>query len=246
MSTPFIVASGMLLPFIGTMAGILLVICFHKYLTNSRLCLMNAMAAGVMGAAAVWSLLLPAISLSDGVFRFFPAVSGFLLGCFSIHLLEKKFSSETDQSGRMLYLAVTLHNFPEGMAVGAGLAGLLCTGSVSLSAALLLSIGIAIQNIPEGGIVYAPLVSGGMHRKRAFWLSVLSGIAELAGAVITLAFSSLMVPLLPYVLSFAAGAMIYVVAEDMIPSSRNGSTAFSSLVFCLGFSLMMLLDVAFG
>lgn len=246
MSTPFIVASGMLLPFIGTMAGILLVICFQKYLTKERLCLMNALAAGVMAAAAVWSLLLPAISLSYGTFRFFPAVSGFLLGCFTIHFLEKKFSPEFSHTGAMLYLAVTLHNFPEGMAVGAGLAGLLCTGGVSLSAALLLSIGIAIQNIPEGGIVYAPLVSGGMSRQKAFLLSTLSGIAELAGSVITLSFSSLMVPLLPYVLSFAAGAMIYVVAEDMIPSSRSGSTSFSSLVFCLGFALMMLLDVAFG
>ena len=246
MSTSFIVASGILLPFIGTMTGIILVISFQRYLTKKCLCLTNALAAGVMAAAAIWSLLLPSISLSEGNFRFLPAVSGFLLGCFFIHYLENKFSSASENSGRMLYLAVTLHNFPEGMAVGAGLAGLLCTGSVSLSAALLLSLGIAIQNIPEGGIVYAPLVSGGMSKQKAFGLSVLSGIAEITGAVITLTFSGLMVVLLPYVLSFAAGAMVYVVAEDMIPSSRNGSSSFSSLVFCLGFTLMMLLDVAFG
>lgn len=246
MSAPFITVSAMMLPFIGTMAGIVLVVCFQKYLSEKRLCLMNALAAGVMAAAAIWSLLLPAIALSQGTFRFFPAVSGFLLGCIAIYFLEKKFSPDADRSGRMLYLAVTLHNFPEGMAVGAGLAALLCTGSVTLTAALLISLGISIQNIPEGGIVYAPLVSGGMDKRKAFFLSFLSAVAELAGAVITLAFSSLMVPLLPYVLSFAAGAMVYVVAEDMIPSSRAGSGSFSSMVFSLGFALMMLLDVAFG
>ena len=245
MSTPMIIALGVLLPFIGTMGGIIMAICFHKSLTRKRLCLLNALAAGVMAAAAIWSLLLPAISMAEGIFRFFPAVSGFLLGCFVIHLLEKKFTAESDHTGSMLYLAVTLHNIPEGMAVGAGLSGLLCTGSVSLTAAVMLSIGIAIQNIPEGGIVYAPLVSGGMSKKKAFLLSVLSAVAELAGALLTLCFSTLMVSILPYMLSIAAGAMIFVVAEEMIPHSHNGSSC-ASFVFCLGFSVMMLLDVAFG
>lgn len=246
MSTPFAIVSGILLPFLGTMAGIFLVIGFHRFLTTRRLCLMNAFAAGVMAAAAVWSLLLPSISLCEGTFRFVPAVSGFLLGCLAIHFLEKQLSPEKEHSGSMLYLAVTLHNFPEGMAVGAGLSALISTGSVSIAAALVLSLGIAIQNIPEGGIVYAPLVSGGMSKRKAFFLSVLSGVAELSGALITLAFSGLMIPLLPYVLSFAAGAMVYVVIEDMIPMARSGSTARASIIFCQGFSLMMLLDVAFG
>lgn len=246
MNAPFVIACGILLPFLGTLIGTVLIVFFRHFLTPSKLSFLNALAAGVMTAAAVWSLLLPAISLSEKPFHWLPPLLGFLLGTFCILMLEHVLSNRrTNQTG-MLYLAVTLHNFPEGMAVGIAMAVLSYTENLSLSAALILSLGIAIQNIPEGAIVYAPLLSGGMDSKKAFWLSVLSGAVEPAGALLTFTLTAFCTPLLPYFLSFAAGAMLYVVADEMIPSAKQSSSSLPSVIFIFGFALMMVLDVAFG
>ena len=206
-------------------------------------------------AASVWSLLIPAIDMSAhlGHFAFIPAVAGLAVGMIFLLLMDKMIphlhygsqDPEGPKSGlartTMLVLAVTLHNIPEGMAVGVVFAGLVAgDASISAAGAFALAVGIAIQNFPEGAIISLPLRSGGMGRKRAFLMGALSGI-------ITIALAKIMSPILPYTLAFAAGAMLYVVVEELIPESSEGDHSDKgTLGFALGFMIMMTLDVALG
>lgn len=220
-------------------------------------------ASGVMIAASVWSLIIPAIDMSEGgkLPSFFPAAVGFLAGIAFLLLLdsiiphlhinsdkpEGKSSSHLGKS-MMLILAVTLHNIPEGMAVGVVFAGAISgSAPISLAGAFALTIGIAIQNFPEGAVISMPLVSNGMSRSRAFGYSFLSGVVEPIGALITILLTAFITPALPYILSFAAGAMIYVVVEELIPEAQAGEHSnIGTIGVALGFTLMMVLDVALG
>ena len=213
-------------------------------------------ASGVMIAASVWSLLLPAIESSS----YYTAAIGFLLGIAFLLLLDFIVphlhpNSDTPEGPKskvsksiLLILSVTLHNIPEGMAVGATYAGWMTgSASISMSGALALAIGIAIQNFPEGAIVSMPLVSCGTSRNRSFLYGMLSGIVEPASAVLTILLASAIVPFMPYLLSFAAGAMLYVVVEELIPEmAAEKHSNVGTIMFAIGFSLMMVLDVALG
>ena len=253
---------GLLLPFFGTTAGAACVFVMKKSLNPLVQKGLMGFAAGVMTAASVWSLLIPAMERSEhlGKWSFVPAVAGFFLGVGFLLLLDRLIphlhrSSNTAEGVRsgisrtaMLVLAVTLHNIPEGMAVGVVYAGSLSGDmQLSASAALALSLGIAIQNFPEGAIISMPMKSEGMGRLKAFGCGVLSGVAEPLGALLTLLISGLMIPALPYCLSFAAGAMLYVVVEELIPEMAQGRHSnVGTVLFALGFGLMMTLDVALG
>lgn len=252
---------GILIPFIGTAAGAACVF-FLKGALKPRVqkCLLG-FASGVMVAASVWSLLIPAMDMSEGMGRlaFVPAAAGFLLGIGFLLLLDElvpHLHIDTDEpegprsqwkKSTMLVLAVTLHNIPEGMAVGVIFAGLLAGGGeVTLTSALALSIGIAIQNFPEGAIISLPLKEAA-GKARAFGYGILSGIVEPLGALCMLALSEHLGPVLPYFLAFAAGAMIYVVVEELIPESSQGEHSnIATLGFAVGFVVMMILDVALG
>ena len=220
-------------------------------------------ASGVMLAASVWSLLIPAMDSSEhlGKFAFIPAFVGFWLGALFLLVLDRiiphlHFRADEPEGpksnlGRltMLVLAVTLHNIPEGMAVGAILVGVLSgeVAMISKNAAMALALGIAIQNFPEGAVISIPLKAGGKTTGRAFTAGVLSGIVEPIAASLTIVFSSLIVPVLPYFLSFAAGAMVFVVVEELIPEMSEGEHSHIGVItLTFGFTLMMALDVALG
>lgn len=253
---------GILIPFLGTSLGAACVFFMKKSFSDAVQRALNGFAAGVMVAASVWSLLIPAIERSStmGSFSFVPAVAGFWAGILFLlaldhiipHLHAKSGQTEGPKSrlGRsaMMVLAVTLHNIPEGMAVGVVYAGFLSgDAQITSAGALALSLGIAIQNFPEGAIISMPLRAEGMTKGRAFLDGVLSGVVEPVGAVITLLASRLIIPALPYLLSFAAGAMIYVVVEELIPEMSQGSHSnIGTVFFAAGFSVMMMLDVALG
>lgn len=256
------VALGILIPFLGTALGASCVLFMKKGLNDKLERALTGFAGGVMVAASVWSLLIPSIEQAEymGVWSFLPAVLGFWAGILFLLLLDHIIphfhmgSGETEgpksklQRSTMMLLAVTLHNIPEGMAVGVVYAGFL-EGNVKITAAgaLALSIGIAIQNFPEGAIISMPLTAQGVKKSKAFLGGVLSGIVEPVGAFLTILASGFIVPALPYLLSFAAGAMIYVVVEELVPEMSKGSHSnIGTLLFALGFSLMMILDVALG
>lgn len=249
------VAWGLLLPFVGTVLGAVSVWFLPGGLGSSTRRVLSGFAAGVMTAASVWSLLLPALEQAEswGRWSFFPAVVGFWAGILFLLALDRKLPALGGERGErssmaMLVLAVILHNIPEGMAVGVAYAGWLeGEAGVTLAGALALSLGIAIQNIPEGAIISLPLRGEGMGRRGAFSMGVLSGIVEPIGGAVTIWLSALVVPALPFLLSFAAGAMIYVVVEELVPElpSESGS-AVGLLCFVLGFTVMMTLDVALG
>ena len=219
-------------------------------------------AAGVMIAASVWSLLIPAINEAEALGRigWIPAAGGFALGVLFLMGLDKAMpyflpEPEREEGVRrglkrsgMLIFAITLHNIPEGMAVGVVYAGYLAgTAQITAAGALALSLGIAIQNFPEGAIISMPLRAEGMKKGRAFWGGVLSGIVEPIGAVLTILAAGIVVPALPYLLSFAAGAMLYVVVEELIPEMSQGQHSnVGTMFFAVGFSVMMVLDVALG
>ena len=253
---------GILIPFIGTDAGAACVFFMRRqphYLVQRSL---TGFAAGVMTAASVWSLLIPAMEQSADMGRhsFLPAAGGFILGILFLLMLDRviphmHMNSDTPEGSRsslskntMLLLAVTLHNIPEGMAVGVVYAGLASGGAnISAAGALALSLGIAIQNFPEGAIISLPLRSSGMGKGKAFLLGTLSGAVEPAAAVLTVLLSGLVVPVLPYLLSFAAGAMIYVVVEELIPEmSGEPHSNIGTISFAAGFVIMMSLDCALG
>ena len=260
MSVPILI--GLFIPFAGTSLGAACVFFLRGGLRDGVQRALTGFAAGVMVAASVWSLLIPAMEQASalGQWAFAPAAAGFLLGVAFLlaldhlvpHLHQKSRQAEGPKSrlGRsaMLTLAVTLHNIPEGMAVGVVYASWL-SGSreIALTGALALSLGIAIQNFPEGAILSLPLHAEGMRRSRAFGAGVLSGAVEPAAAALTILAASWVVPALPYLLSFAAGAMLYVVVEELIPEASAGEHSHAGvLAFSAGFVLMMALDVALG
>ena len=253
---------GILIPFLGTAAGAACVFFMKSSLGDLVQRSLAGFAAGVMVAASIWSLLIPAIEQSAalGKLSFFPAFAGFWLGvlfllaldCMIPHLhigSEQAEGPKSDLSRTaMMVLVVTLHNIPEGMAVGVMYAGFL-SGSTQITAAsaLALSLGIAIQNFPEGAIISMPLRAEGENRGRAFLGGVLSGAVEPIGAVLTILAAQLIIPALPYLLSFAAGAMLYVVVEELIPEMSQGRHSnIGTVFFAAGFSVMMALDVALG
>ena len=253
---------GILIPFLGTSLGAACVFFLKKTLSDAVQRALTGFAAGVMVAASVWSLLIPAIAQSAvlGRWSFLPAVLGFWVGILFLlaldhiipHLHAKSGQAEGPKSRlqrtTMMVLAVTLHNIPEGMAVGVVYAGYR-SGSAQITAAgaLALSLGIAIQNFPEGAIISMPLRAEGMKKGRAFCGGVLSGVVEPIGAVLTILAAQLVVPALPYLLSFAAGAMLYVVVEELIPEMSQGDHSnIGTVFFAVGFSIMMMLDVALG
>ena len=253
---------GVLIPFIGTAAGAASVFFLRKQIGANLQRIFTGFAAGVMVAASVWSLLIPAMEMYEGMGKlsFFPALTGFLLGilfllfmdCLVPHLhigSDKPEGSKSDLSRTaMLMLAVTIHNLPEGAACGAIFAGVLSgEGTVTMAGAITLAIGIAIQNFPEGAIISLPLRSEGNSRGKSFLLGTLSGVVEPLGAVVAILLASIVNPVLPYLLAFAAGAMIYVVVEELIPEASEGEHSnLGTIAFAVGFALMMMLDVALG
>ena len=253
---------GILIPFVGTSAGSACVFFMKKELGRTVQRALTGFAAGVMVAASIWSLLIPAMEQSSdmGKWSFVPAVVGFFLGILFLLLLDRliphlhMYADKAEgprskaKKTTMMVLAVTLHNIPEGMAVGVVYAGLI-SGSMEITAggAFALALGIAIQNFPEGAIISMPLHAEGKSKARAFLDGVLSGAVEPAGALLTVLFAGLFVPAMPYLLSFAAGAMIYVVVEELIPEMSSGEHSnIGVLMFAVGFALMMSLDVALG
>lgn len=246
---------GIIIPFIGTTLGALCVYFIKKEFNSKIIYILNGFAAGVMIAASIWSLLIPAMEYESsqalGAFAFLPALIGMWLGIGFMFLIEKFIpepSSENLLQKNMLFWSVTLHNLPEGMAVGVLYAALLKDNSPHLlSAAFALSIGIAIQNFPEGAIISMPLYSKGMGKTKSFILGALSGIIEPIGALITILAVSLVLPFLPALLGFAAGAMIFAVLKELMPNiaSKDGTTI-GTIFFAIGFSCMMMLDVALG
>ncbi|MGN1141081.1 MAG: ZIP family metal transporter [Oliverpabstia sp.] len=254
---------GLMIPFIGTAAGAGCVFFLRNQLKPLVQKSLLGFASGVMVAASVWSLLIPAMDQSEsmGKFAFIPAAVGFLLGIGFLLLMDRITPhlhlgcNEAEgpkcslKKTTMLVLAVTLHNIPEGMAVGVVFAGMMADqAEISLMAAMALSIGIAIQNFPEGAIISLPLRSEeGMGKGKAFLYGAVSGVVEPIAAGITILLFRFIQPLLPYLLAFAAGAMIYVVVEELIPEASEGEHSnIGTIGFAVGFVLMMILDVALG
>lgn len=255
------IIQGLLIPFIGTTAGAAMVFLLKNEIRPGIQKILTGFAAGVMVAASFWSLLAPALeeAAKMGRFSFLPAAIGFLAGILLLLLFDEVTPhmhmdrvEEGPRSGMKrttkLILAVTIHNVPEGMAVGVVLAGWLYgTSDITAAAALALSIGIAIQNFPEGAIVSMPLLAEGMPKRRTFLAGMMSGAVEPLAGALTVAAAGLVVPVMPYLLSFAAGAMFYVVVEELIPEMSEGSHSnVGTIAFAVGFVLMMVLDVTLG
>ena len=258
----WLTALGLLIPFLGTSLGAACVLPARRTLNSQVQRGLTGFAAGVMVAASVWSLLLPAMDQAAymGKWAFLPAVLGFWGGVLFLLLLDHAVphlhlgSDEAEGPGSglsrtaKLVLAVTIHNIPEGMAVGAIFAGYLAgDAGITVSGALVLAVGIALQNFPEGAIISLPLRAEGVSRRKALLWGIISGVVEPAAAALTVLGAGLLVPVLPYLLSFAAGAMLYVVVEELIPEMSVGRHSnVGTLTFSLGFTIMMALDVALG
>ena len=257
----FLIARGLLIPFLGTALGAALVFFMKKELNLKLQNMLSGFAAGVMVAASIWSLLIPSMEMvSDrGKLAFIPAAVGFCIGMIFLLILDKVIPHmhlDESQEGpknnlqktTMMVLAVTLHNIPEGMAVGILYAGW-ASGSAQITeaGALTLAIGIAIQNFPEGAIISMPLHSKGLSKGRSCWYGVLSGLVEPVAGFLTILLASQVMSILPYFLSFAAGAMIFVVVEELVPEMAEGEHSnLGTIMFMIGFVLMMILDVALG
>ena len=254
---------GILIPFIGTTLGAATVFLMKNGLNERVEKLRLGFAAGVMVAASVWSLILPAVAQSEGMgrFSFVPATVGVLVGVAFLSatdsfMAKQSAKPEAIESGKplkpkrstMLVFAVTLHNIPEGMAVGVALASAYFGRSdMTMASALVLAVGIAVQNFPEGAIISMPLKGGGASKPKAFLIGTASGAVEPIAATLTVLLAGLVAPILPYLLSFAAGAMIYVVVKELIPEAQSGGhSRFSTFSFVFGFVLMMVLDIALG
>lgn len=253
---------GILLPFLGTTLGAASVFLMRDKLAPQLQKSLTGFAAGVMVAASVWSLLIPSIEMTgkEGFASIVPAVVGFSVGIMFLLLLDiiiphQHIDSNLSEGPKThlsktakLVFAITLHNLPEGMAVGVALAGALDHNSyMSMAGAVALSIGIAIQNFPEGAIVSMPLRSAGNSRRKSFLIGTLSGVVEPVGAILTILLATVVVPVLPYLLAFAAGAMMYVVVEELIPETQEGKHSnMGTIGFAFGFILMMMLDVLLG
>lgn len=256
------VFQGLMIPFLGTALGSACVLFMKDRMNPMLQRALTGFAAGVMVAASIWSLLIPAMEQSEamGKWSFIPAVAGFWLGILFLLVLDRivphlhmnsdkaEGPESSLQKTTMLVLAVTLHNLPEGMAVGVVYAGLLAGNSgITATGALALSLGIAIQNFPEGAIISMPLRAEGVSKKKAFLYGALSGAVEPIGAALTILAAGFFVPVLPYLLSFAAGAMLYVVVEELIPEMSEGEHSnVGTILFAVGFAVMMALDVALG
>lgn len=256
------IISALSLPFLGTVVGSACVFFLKGQMSRTLQRALMGFASGVMVAASIWSLIIPAMNQSEhmGKLAFLPAFIGVWAGVLFLLALDRliphlHLNSECPEGkdchlgkSAMMVLAVALHNLPEGMAVGVVVAGWL-TGNESISAAgaLALALGIALQNLPEGAIISMPLKSNGMKKSKAFGYGVLSGIVEPIGAILTILLANLVVPVLPYLLSFSAGAMLYVVVEELIPEMSEGEHSnIGTVFFAIGFTLMMVLDVALG
>lgn len=254
---------GILIPLLGTTLGAACVFFIKKELNQLVSKCLLGFASGVMIAASVWSLIIPAIDMSSNMNKlaFLPAAIGVLVGIIFMLILDKLIphihldndkpegmKSERLRKTTMLVLAVVLHNIPEGMAVGIVFAGAMNTGeAITIAGAFALSIGIAIQNFPEGAIISLPLKSEGVSKGKSFLYGFASGIVEPIGALLTIIFSKALTPMMPYFLSFAAGAMIYFVVEELIPEASKGEHSnISTIGFAIGFVVMMILDVALG
>ena len=256
------IAIGLLIPFLGTTLGSAMVFLMKNKMNTKVQKLLLGFASGVMIAASIWSLITPSIEMAEeqGIVSWIPAAIGFLFGIIfllvldsiipHLHLNSKKPEGIKAKlkNTTMMVLAVTLHNIPEGMAVGVVFAGVLAQNTtITLAGAFALSIGIAIQNFPEGAIISMPLKNEGMSKPKAFLYGTLSGVVEPIGAIITILLTSIVTPILPYLLSFAAGAMIYVVVEELIPESQAGEHSnIGTIGVAIGFVIMMILDVALG
>ena len=256
------ILSAVLLPFLGTTVGAGFVFFLKGKMNRTLQRSLTGFASGVMVAASIWSLIMPAMEQSAhmGKLSFLPAFVGVWGGFLFLLLLDRliphlHIGSECPEGkdcglgkSAMMVMAVALHNLPEGMAVGVVAAGWLAgSESISFAAALALALGIALQNLPEGAIISMPLKSNGMGRGKAFGYGVLSGVIEPIGAVLTILLADLLVPVLPYLLSFSAGAMLYVVVEELIPEMSEGEHSnIGTIFFAVGFTLMMVLDVALG
>ena len=253
------VFAGIMIPFVGTTLGAAMVFFLKKEMNLRLQKALLGFAAGVMVAASVWSLVLPAIDMAreQGKIAWVPATVGFFLGvvflmaldALTMRLTNKKEGRKGElKSNRMLIMAVTLHNIPEGMVVGVTFAGLLAGNEwITLAGCFALAIGIAVQNFPEGAIISMPLTSRGMSRKRAFLYGTASGVIEPIAAFFTLLLTRLVSLVLSYLLAFAAGAMIYVVVEELIPESQEGEySSLGTIGVTVGFLIMMILDVALG
>ena len=255
-------AIGLLIPFLGTMLGSAMVFFMKKEINIKVKKLLLGFAAGVMIAASIWSLLIPAIDMTEeqGKIGWFPAAIGFMFGILFLLILDNliphlhiegnkpegiksKFKKTT-----MMLLAVILHNIPEGMTIGVVYAGVLAQNAgITLAGAVALSLGIAIQNFPEGAIISMPLKSEGVSKTKAFLYGTLSGIVEPIAALITILLTNAVLPILPYLLSFAAGAMIYVVVEELIPDAHAGEHSnIGTIGVAIGFVIMMILDISLG
>lgn len=253
---------GLAIPFLGTTLGAAMVFFMKNKLSLKVEKLLLGFASGVMIAASVWSLIIPSIDMAkeQGKIEWLPAAIGFILGILFLLLLDSLIPHLHLNNNKpegikaklkkttMMVFAVTLHNIPEGMAVGVTFAGALIGNTgITMAGAFALALGIAIQNFPEGAIISMPLKSEGMPKPKAFLYGMLSGIVEPIGAIITILLTNIIVPFLPYLLSFAAGAMIYVVVEELIPESQTGQHSnIGTIGVAIGFVLMMVLDVALG
>lgn len=247
---------GILIPFLGTVLGALMVFFMKKDMNSKIEKLLLGFASGVMVAASIWSLLIPSLESSQeqGVICWIPATIGFIIGILFFIIVDVILPYFEDsekaklKNRAMLVLAVTLHNIPEGMAVGVIFAGVIAgTTGITMAGAFSLAIGIAIQNFPEGAIISMPLRSNGMSKIKAFFYGVLSGIVEPIAAVITLFFINMVVPILPYILAFASGAMMYVVINELLPPiQEKDNLKITTIGFTIGFLIMMILDVTLG
>lgn len=257
---------GVMIPFIGTTLGAACVYIMKNELKDKVQKGLSGFAVGVMVAASIWSLLMPAMDMVDlrlGRMAWLPAAVGFMAGIAFLLFLDsviphqhidsekpEGIKAESLRKTTMMVLAVIIHNIPEGMAVGVSFAGVIYgKGDLTMAAAMVLSIGIAIQNFPEGAIISMPLKAVGVSKHKAFGMGVFSGIVEPIAAIITILLSSIMVPILPYLLSFAAGAMMYVVVEELVPEATGegqSHTNIGTIGFSLGFVVMMILDVMLG
>ncbi len=253
---------GLLIPFLGTMLGSAMVFLMKNEMNKNIEKLLLGFASGVMISASIWSLMIPSIDMAEkqGKISWIPAVIGFILGIIFLLVLDSLIPHlhlKTDKpegikaklkNSTMMVLAVTLHNIPEGMTVGVVFAGILTQNAgITLAGAIALSIGIAIQNFPEGAIISMPLKTEGISKTKSFLYGTLSGIVEPIAAIITILLTNRLVPVLPYLLSFAAGAMMYVVVEELIPESQAGEHSnIGTVGFAIGFIIMMILDVALG
>ena len=256
------IAIGLLIPFLGTTLGSAMVFLMKNKMNTKVQKLLLGFASGVMIAASIWSLITPSIEMAEeqGIVSWIPAAIGFLFGIIfllvldsiipHLHLNSKKPEGIKAKlkNTTMMVLAVTLHNIPEGMAVGVVFAGVLAQNTtITLAGAFALSIGIAIQNFPEGAIISMPLRAEGVSKPKAFLYGMLSGIVEPIGAAVTILITSTVLPILPYILAFAAGAMMYVVVEELIPEAQAGEHSdIGTIGVAMGFVLMMVLDVALG